>query len=122
MSIEKYNYRKRIYDYQIPENEFKGYAKLSDYSIGSVLPVFGFFISHSGRFGESPIAIMKDRYLNLPKHRIEIIEKISQDDEAVADINAGKVALRVITYDKNGKTYYDFEFVDISADDPDLPF
>ena len=82
----------------------------------------GVWISTGGIYGDTPVAVLDDRFVNLPGHMLETVKQIMSDPESVEDINNGKVGFIVRSYvktlkGKNGKSVdkicYSIDFVDI---------
>ena len=86
----------------------------------------GLWVNEDSKYGPSPVAVLDDRYVNLPGHMLQKVRDIIADDEAVNDINAGKVGFTVYQYndDKHDKTCFSIRFVDIKPEDMEdnLPF
>jgi len=83
------------------------------------LKLYGLFINSKNHsdYGASCVAILEDRFVNLPQHMIPEIEEILSDAEDVAAIKAGKVGFRIRTYEsdkKKGKdkTCYSISWID----------
>ena len=90
--------------------EFKKLVQLKE---DTVYPVYGVTVFRT-RYGDSPAAILSDCFVNLPKHMAEDIFSILEDDSDIADINAGKVGLKLRRYTgKDGNQYIGCEWVDI---------
>ena len=81
----------------------------------------GLWINTGGFYGDSPVAVIDDRYINLPGHMIDTVKEMIADDEAVASINDGKLGFKVYSYVKTlkvnkkevDKICYSINFVDL---------
>lgn len=116
MDFGKFNKFKSI-DWNIDTTNFN-YKKLSEFDSGSVIKIRGFFlIKDNLNGGLQAIGITDNCYINLPKHKEEVIESILNDDEAIEGIKNGECFIKVYTY--KSKTYnkdcVDFNFLS-SAD------
>lgn len=75
----------------------------------------GLYISDKGKFGPAPVAITDKVFFNLPKHLTATVEEMLKDEELIAATNAGKVGFAIYPYDKDGKTCYGVEWIDIET-------
>ena len=81
----------------------------------------GLWINTGGVYGDSPVAVIDDRYINLPGHMLDTVKEMIADDEAVAAINDGKLGFKVYSYVKTlkvnknevDKICYSINFVDL---------
>jgi len=91
--------------------DFKKLSELKDDQVYQVCGVKVF----TTKYGDSPAAILKDCYVNLPKHMADDVYEILVDDDDVDAINAGKVGLKKRSYhsDKYDKDCIGIEWVDI---------
>ena len=120
MSIaSKYNKGSR-FNYQWPTKEEATYAKLQGlYDVNNTDKVFtvrALLIGTKGKFGDEPVIGLDNNIIvNCPKHMVEVINMMLEDDDAIEAINAGKLGFKVRTYvDKTfGKLCYAVEWVDI---------
>lgn len=93
------------------------YLKLEQLDKKKVYPVKALFIGTKGKYGESSVIVTEECFVNLPKNMNGEVRRIINDDDDVADINAGKVGFVVREYtleEYPGKTFYNVEFVDIN--------
>lgn len=120
MNFGKYN-KYTVIDWGV-NTENLGYKKLAEYPENSVFKVLGFFtIKDNLNGGNQAIAITKDTLLNLPKHKVEVIEQILTDEDSISAIKNGECYIKTTKYftKKYNKDCYDFEFID-SADVPEI--
>ena len=78
----------------------------------------GIYINRKSEYGDAPVAILTDRFANLPSHLLEECQEILNSDEDVAEIKAGKVGFSIYPYqkeDRKGKmqTYYSIRWEDM---------
>lgn len=73
------------------------------------------WINPNTNFGEQPVFTIEDRYVNIPGHMLQKCKDIINDEEAVQQINDGKLGFTIYSYKdkKFGKTCYSVSFVDI---------
>lgn len=71
----------------------------------------GFYVNKKGNFGNSPAAYLDTCICNLPQHLLD--EMIEFSDEDIRDINDNKVGFIIETYEKNNKTCYGIQWIDM---------
>lgn len=109
MIAAKYNKGAR-FDYKMPEGA--PYKALKEFP-EKTIPIKGLYINHKSQYGDAPVAMADGFYLNLPKHLTDTVKDMLHDEEVVAAINSGKVAVKVYSYENNGKTCYSVNWVDL---------
>ena len=90
------------------------FKKLSDfYNYGvTAVRVFGFFFTKSTEYGLQPVAIARNCFINLPKHKKDVISDMLKNADCVSAIKNGECSLKLREYkSKYGKTCYDFDFI-----------
>ena len=90
------------------------FKKLSDfYNMGvKTVRVFGFFFTKSEEYGLQPVAIARNCFINLPKHKKDVISDMLKNADCVSAIKNGDCTLKLREYkSKYGKTCYDFDFI-----------
>jgi len=83
-----------------------GYTALQDlYNANgknAVYPLKGIYINTKGKFADNPVFITiisgVGFLVNVPSHMMDVVREILIDEEAVADINAGKVGFMIYQY------------------------
>lgn len=86
--------------------EYKNLASVED------VVVRGFFINTKTAYGEQPVMITDNCYVNLPKHLLDDIKHIIKDDEITKDINSGKVRAERYSYiGSDKKEYYSVRWI-----------
>lgn len=93
------------------------YCKLSElYNAKKpeTLKLDGIFVNKSP-LGFSPVAIVADKkkLVNLPSHLTETARAILANEDAVNDIEGGKVGFTIYEYEARGKQCYSIKFVDL---------
>lgn len=121
MGIAKFNKNKRIFTF-IASDDFEYFTLADLYKKNGpdkVYTILGWFF-HTGKFGEQPVFITPEFYINGPKHLTAMCKDIQEDAESVAQINAAMAGFKIRDYiDSKGKTSYSIEWVDL---DTKLPF
>lgn len=112
-SITKHNRGTNKYTYTLDEKA--EYKKLAELELGKTYIIHGLFINKKSQYGDHPVAVGDRYYYDLPKHALEQVKEVMQDDEATEAINAGHVGIVTGTYHDNGrnKDFVGFDFVDI---------
>lgn len=98
------------FTYKLESDTFK---KLTELDENQVYTVRGLFISTKGKYGQHPVAVGDDFFIDLPKHATEDVKNIIACDDDVLAINNGLVGIKARPYEKDGKTYIGFDWVDI---------
>lgn len=85
------------------------YKKISDIAtpenIDNVYMVAALYINTKGKFEDHPVAVLPQlqTMVDLPPHMTEQVREILADDEAIKEIEAGKVGIKFEVY--MSKTY-----------------
>lgn len=77
----------------------------------------GLFINtkNNSEYGNSVVAILCDKFVNLPSHMEAEVKEILSSGEDVEDIKAGKVGFTIRTYESHKKECYSVSWVDLPA-------
>ena len=77
----------------------------------------GLFINtkNNSEYGNSVVAILQDKFVNLPSHMEDEVREMLKDDQDVADIKAGIVGFNIRTYESHKKECYSVSWVDLPA-------
>ena len=78
--------------------------------------VLGFFVNSKGKFGPEPNAIIENKLIvNLPRHLLETVNELLDDDKYIEYIKQGHVAFSVYQYHSNkyNKDAYSVTWLDI---------
>lgn len=86
------------------------FIKCRELDANKVYTVYGYF-SNTGMYGKQYTLILRDCFLNLPKHMTTIIDDFDSTD--IDDIKSGKVGVKRKDYTKNNKKQYTIEWVDL---------
>ena len=80
--------------------------------------LMGLYINRKSQYGDAPVAITTEFFVNLPEYMLEEVQEILRSPEDIDDIKAGKVGFKVETYEKtigkNTKTCYGIRWIDIA--------
>ena len=116
MSITNYNRGTNPFTFKAGES-FEYWSLKNLYKINKVDEVYllrGLFINKTSKFGPQGVAVLTDRYVNLPNHLTETVNRILEDQDAIDQINDCKAGFRIYDYkNQNGQTSYSVQFVDI---------
>ena len=96
MSIaSKYN-KGSVFTYQAPDNTpFISLEELYNGSgNGTVFPLRSLYINSKGMYGDAPVAITDDYFVNLPKHMLDTVQAMLSDGEFIQAVNNGNVGFR----------------------------
>ena len=78
--------------------------------------VLGFFVNTKGKFGPEPNAIIDNKLIvNLPRHLLETVNELLDDNKYIEYIKQGHVAFTVYQYHSNkyNKDAYSVTWLDI---------
>ena len=119
----KYNKQGNKFNYTIPENSEHVFVKASE--LFETIPanndgvvVRSLYINNKGKYGAHGVIVCSEPaiLIDCPNHMTDAIRDMMADAEAVAQINAGKLAVRAYKYDtKNAAAgfAYGLEFIDL---------
>lgn len=117
MGISKFNHEGRRFDFQTPTtHEYKNLETLfSEYNgdVSRVTVVRALYINHKSKFGDAPCLVTDFEIVNLPKFLTDDIKAIIADDEIVDDINSGRVGFTIRPYEKDGRTFYSVDWIEL---------
>lgn len=118
----KYNKQGNRFNYQMPEDAEFTFVKASELfelpqNEAGVI-VRAMYINTKGKYDDHGVLICEDPaiLIDCPNHMTDTIKEMIKDDEAVEQINAGKLGVKAYKYDtKNAKEGYAFglEFIDL---------
>lgn len=113
MKITDLNYKGRI-DWGIDTKDME-FRNCREMQKETPLRLKGLFIMPDNGYGESPIAILDDVLLNLPKRYIDTVKTIVSDNDMVEEIKSGKVAIEISTFisKKYNREGFDIIFVEV---------
>lgn len=85
-----------------------------------VYTIQGVYINRKSNYGDSPVAICLDFFVNLPEYMLEECTDMIRSEEDVNDIKAGLVGFKIEEYEKeigkSKKTCYGVRWVDLMYD------
>lgn len=96
--------------------KYVGLKELFDTDPNAQYKVLGFFINSKGKFGPEPNAIIENKLIvNLPRHLLETVNELLDDDKYIEYIKQGHVAFSVYQYHSNkyNKDAYSVTWLDI---------
>lgn len=90
--------------------EFK---KISEFPLNTELTVRGALISKGGKYGDSASLILDNCFMNVPSHIMDDVKELLADQDAIAQVEAGELAVSVYEYeDRNGATQRSIKWID----------
>jgi hypothetical protein len=111
-------HNKGAIDWEIDSKDFE-YFSLKDLfekdPENMVYVLRGLFINtkNNSEYGNSIVAILKDKFVNLPSHMEAEVKEILSSVEDVEDIKAGKVGFTIRPYESHKKQCYSVSWVDV---------
>lgn len=109
----KYNKVNRFTFQVTGEMPFTSLKELEGNYPGKEHKINSMYISHSGKYGDAPVYITDENFVNIPSHLLESTKQMLNDEEFVEAVNSGKVGFTIYTYQSNGKECYSVNFVDL---------
>ena len=119
----KYNKQGNRFDYIIPEDSGHTFVKASDLFENFAenekgVVVRSMYLNNKGKYGAHGVLVCDTPaiLIDCPNHMTETIKDIMNDDDAVAQINAGKLAVKAYKYDTKNAACgfaYGLEFIDV---------
>lgn len=112
---KKFNKGKK---FDIVTNDFQ-YVSLEElynaHGAEMVYPLRAIYINRKSKFGDAPVFATDDCFVNIPSHMLDISKEILTDEEAIEEINKGKVGFEIYPY--TAKTFncntFGVRFVDM---------
>ena len=108
-------HNKGAIDWNIKTDGFE-YKKREDMfkdSPEAVYTIRGLYINTKGKFGNHPVAILENCFVDLPMHMTDEVIDILKSAEDVEDIKAGRVGIKLEDYEANGKTCVGVRWMDV---------
>ena len=88
-----------------------------DNGADEVYVIQGLYINRKSNYGDAPVAILEDRFVNFPAYMLDEVTEIIHSENDVEDIKAGKVGFKVEEYEKEvgktKKTCYGVRWIDV---------
>lgn len=74
--------------------------------------LLGVYINKKGRFGDEPVAIIDGFKVNLPKHLLEDVQLILDNDDMVQAVIDGHLGFEVEPYENARGKFYSVHWID----------
>ena len=118
MSFAARHQKGSIFDCNTEGFEYKKPSELYSECPDQVHQLQGIYINRKSQYGDAPVAITTEFFVNLPEYMLEEVQEILRSADDIADIKAGKVGFKVETYEKQVgkqiKTCYGIRWIDIA--------
>lgn len=115
-SASKYN-KEQKFNFRTPDDfKFTTLDELfTNYGGERIYPVKALYINTKSVYGNHPVVVTDSALVDVPKHLLDTVKEMIDDDEAVNAINNGKVGFTIYTYidKKYHKTCYSIKWVDM---------
>lgn len=81
----------------------------------TVYPLAAVYINKKSSYGEAPVFVTHECFVNVPSHMLDTVKDILADEEAIEDINNGRVGFTIYTYhsDRYNRDCYGVNFADM---------
>ena len=116
MSLSKFNKNKNKFTWEMPENSpFEKLSTLAEVNgLNKKYVIRGMYINKKGDFGEQPVVLLDDIFVNLPTHLTDVVYEMLDDEDVIDAINGERAGFKIYTYkDKNNITRYSVEWIDL---------
>lgn len=104
-------------DWEVDTTGFEYMTREKLYKAGknNIYTLKGLYINKKGRFGDHPVAITENCFIDLPDYMTDECKGILKSEEDIADIKAGKVGFTIQEFtDKTfGRTCYGISWEDL---------
>lgn len=112
---KRYNSPKAHFNFELPENHpFKKPSELvADNGIEAVYTLKACYINKKGLYGDEPVLITEQCFVNAPTHIKSTIENVLKDEQAIKLINLDKVGFKFYQYENKHGKQYGLEWVDL---------
>ena len=111
-NFEKHNHGNK-FNIETKGFKYKGLKELYDQNPDKTYVIRAIYINKKGRYGDAPVFATDSFFINIPNHVLTDAQDILADPEAIADINACHMGCKIYSYDKDGRTLYSVEFVNL---------
>lgn len=105
-----------VFGIDTSDYKYVGLKELFDTDPEAQYKVLGFFVNSKGKFGSEPNAIIDNKLIvNLPRHLLDTVNELLDDDKYIEYIKQGHVAFTVYQYHSNkyNKDAYSVTWLDI---------
>ncbi len=75
--------------------------------------LLGVYVNKKGRFGAEPVAIIDGFKVNLPKHLLDDVQVILDNDQAVQAIIDGHLGFEIEPYENARGRFYSIHWIDL---------
>lgn len=112
MSLKNFNSNFDRIDWGVDAEKWE-FKKCSEMKLGEEYALKGLYISKDRGYGNGAVALLDGYKLNLPKHMLERVKEILEDEESIEEIKSGKAYIVISSYVSQTykKTGYSIEFV-----------
>lgn len=112
---KRFNKAAPKFTYKAPENTPFASAKelVQMNGIDTVYPLRACYINKKGYYGEEAVLITDSHFVNAPKHTLEVVQEILNDEYAIQQINDGNVGFKFYNYKNRFGDQLGIEWVDL---------
>ena len=111
----RFNTEKTRFEYQAPDNTpfFKPAELVAKNDIDKVYTLKACYVNKKGLYGNEPVLITENEFVNAPSHMAETISQVLKDDNAIKLVNLNKVGFRFYEYENKYGQQFGIEWVDL---------
>lgn len=116
--LSKYNKNNPKYTFKQlnKDTPFKELSELfKEYGNGQFFTVRGLYINTKSIYGDNPTIVLDNAFVNLPKHLLDTVKEMRQDEELTTAINNGKIGFQIYEYTQENynKKCYSVTWVEV---------
>ena len=116
-NITDFNTKQVHFNFEIPEGQAFDYYNLKELyeenGKEKIYMVRALYVNEYGYYGESPLIVEDNKYINLPNHLTEQVKEIRGDERIVGQINDGLIGFSIYEYTqkKHNRKCYSINWV-----------
>ena len=112
---KRFNTAKTRFEYQAPDNTpfFKPAELVAKNGIDKVYTLKACYVNKKGLYGNEPVLITEDCFINAPAHIAEVVEQVVKDENSIKLVNLNKVGFKFYEYENKYGQQFGIEWVDL---------
>ena len=112
---KKFNTAKAQFTFEPNENTpfIKPSELVQTNGIDTVYTLKGCYLNKKGLYGNEPVLITEDCFINAPAHIAEVVEQVVKDENSIKLVNLNKVGFQFYEYENKYGQQFGIEWVDL---------
>lgn len=95
------------------ERTFLKLSELFNQSQQKTHTLHALFINTKSQYGDEPVAVIEGHYINLPRHLLDTVKEMREDDDFVYLVNQRKVGMEIYQYQSKHGLAYSVNWVEV---------